>query len=94
MAENMEHAGAHYAVQFAYDVNAWCLELSDADAVTRLPGRAFLIAVVPDEDPTQEPLIRVSSADERDVPYEVMRWFMEKVDKQVERCRSAPVESS
>jgi hypothetical protein len=41
------------------------------DAETYLPGPAFLVAVVPDEDPAREPTIRIDSTDEHAVPYEI-----------------------
>jgi hypothetical protein len=98
--ELREHAGRHYAVLFHYALpdDAWVVELSEAvpasaenpdAAVTHLPGAAFLVALVPDEDPNLQPTVRVYSPDECVVPYEVMRWFMEQVADQVERCRTA-----
>ncbi|MGW7212123.1 hypothetical protein [Streptomyces collinus] len=97
--ELREHAGRHYAVLFHYALpdDAWAVELSEARpapvnsdaAVTHLPGSACLVALVPDEDPNLEPTVRVYSPDERVVPYEIMRWFMEQVADQVERCRIA-----
>ncbi|MEV7675925.1 hypothetical protein [Streptomyces sp. NPDC088752] len=101
--ELREHAGRCYAVLFHYPLadDAWAVELSEAvpapaegaetpdAAVTYLPGAAFLVALVPDEDPDLQPVVRVWSPVERVVPYEVMRWFMEQVADQVERCRIA-----
>jgi hypothetical protein len=97
--ELREHAGRHYAVLFHYALpdDAWAVELSEARpasgnsdaAVTHFPGPAFLVALVPDEDPNLVPTVRVNSRDERVVPYEIMRWFMEQVADQVERCRIA-----
>ncbi|MBT2492261.1 hypothetical protein J7E96_27875 [Streptomyces sp. ISL-96] len=97
--ELREHAGRHYAVLFHYALpdDAWAVELSEARpapansdaAVTYFPGSACLVALVPDEDPNLEPTVRVYSPDERVVPYEIMRWFMEQVADQVERCRIA-----
>ena len=100
-AELREHAGRHYAVQFHYALpdDAWCVELSEAvpapaawaeiaDAQSHLPGAAFLVAVVPDEDPALEPTVRIHSPDDHVVPYEVMRWFMEQVADQVAACRA------
>lgn len=101
--ELKEHAGRHYAVLFHYALpdDAWAVELSEAkpasaegaenpDAeVTHLPGAAFLVTHVPDEDPNLQPTVRVWSPDERVVPLEVMRWYMEQVADQVERCRIA-----
>jgi hypothetical protein len=101
--ELREHAGRHYAVLFHYALpdDAWAVELSEAvpapagggedpgAAVTYVPGAAFLVALVPDEDPDLRPTVRVHSPDERVVPYEIMRWFMEQVADQAERCRIA-----
>lgn len=97
--ELREHAGRHYAVLFHYALpdDAWAVELSEArpapanseTAVTHFPGSACLVALVPDEDPNLEPAVRVWSPDGRVVPYEIMRWFMEQVADQVERCRIA-----
>ncbi|MFE5398683.1 hypothetical protein ACFQ9U_29515 [Streptomyces sp. NPDC056568] len=95
-----EHLGRHYAVLFHYALpdDAWAVELSEAvptaaespdSAVTHSPGPAFLVALVPDEDPNLQPTVRMWSPDERVVPYEVMRWFMRQVADQVERCRIA-----
>ncbi|MGW4779014.1 hypothetical protein ACWEPA_20410 [Streptomyces filamentosus] len=98
--ELKEHVGRHYAVLFHYALSddAWAVELSEAKpasaessdaAVTQLPGAAFLVTHVPDEDPNLQPTVRVWSPDERVVPYEVMLWYMEQVADQVERCRIA-----
>jgi len=100
-AEVREHTGRHYAVQFHYALpdDAWCVELSEAvpapeswadipNAETHLPGAACLTAVVPDEDPDLDPTIRVHSPGGHAIPYEIMRWFMERVAEQVEGCRA------
>ncbi|TWV56362.1 hypothetical protein FRZ03_04525 [Streptomyces misionensis] len=102
MPELRVHAGRHYAVQYHYALpdDAWCVELSEAvpapaawagipRAETHLPGHAFVVAVIPDEDPSLEPAVRIHGHDEHIVPYEIMRWFMERVAEQVERCRLA-----
>ncbi|MEW2138037.1 hypothetical protein AB0892_15795 [Streptomyces sp. NPDC005409] len=101
-AELREHAGRHYAVQIHYALphDAWAVELSEAvsapaagaehpSAERHLPGAAFLVAFVPDEDPYLEPTVHIHSHDEHVVPYEIMRWFREQVADQVERCRIA-----
>ncbi|MFD5103080.1 hypothetical protein [Streptomyces albidochromogenes] len=101
-SELKEHAGRHYAVQFHYALpdDSWAVELSEAVATPypwaeapkasdHLPGAAFLVALVPDEDPDLEPTVRVYSPNERVIPYEIMQWFMEQVADQVERCRIA-----
>ncbi|WP_431880275.1 hypothetical protein [Micromonospora marina] len=105
-SEFLDHGGTRYAVQFTYAVpdDAWYVELSEAvpapasradipDVLTHLPGPALLLAVVPDEDPTREPTICVSTVGHRDIPFEVMRWYMEKVAEEVDRCRTALVEN-
>jgi hypothetical protein len=102
MPELREHAGRHYAVRFhcALPDDAWAVELSEAvpapaagagipGAATHRPGAAFLVGFVPDEDPNLEPTVHIHSYDEHVIPYEIMRWFMEQVTDQVERCRAA-----
>ena len=102
MSELREHAGRHFAVQFHYALpdDAWCVELSEAvpapatwadipNAVSHLPGPAFMVALVPDEDPALEPTIHIHNHDERVVPHEILAWFMAKVVEEVERCRMA-----
>ncbi|MFF5403594.1 hypothetical protein ACFY8K_05055 [Streptomyces misionensis] len=104
--ELREHAGRQYAVRFHYALpdDAWAVELSEAvpapaarddipDAVRHLPGDAFMVAFVPDEDPDLEPTVHIHGHDEHVVPYEIMRWFMELVADQVERCRTAFAQS-
>ncbi|GAB2629625.1 hypothetical protein GCM10027168_71620 [Streptomyces capparidis] len=100
MAELREHAGIHYAIQYHYALpdDSWCLELSEAvpapaggapGTSSHLPGRAFLAAFVPDEDPAPEPTVHIHSHDEHVVPYEIMRWFMTRVTAEVDRNRAA-----
>ena len=102
MSELRVHAGRHYAIQFHYALpdDAWRVELSEAvpapaawaeipNAETHLPGAAFMVAVIPDEDPSLEPAFHIHSHDEHVIPYEIMRWFMEQVAEQVEHCRLA-----
>ena len=55
---------------------------------THLPGRAFLTALVPDEDPGREPSFHLFIPEDRLIPHEVMRWFFELVDAEVNRCRA------
>jgi hypothetical protein len=102
MPELRVHAGRHYAIQFHYALpdDAWCVELSEAvpapaawaeipNVETHLPGAAFMVAVIPDEDPSLEAAVHIHSDDEHIVPYEIMRWFVEQVAEQVERCHLA-----
>ncbi|MFF7251463.1 hypothetical protein ACFZBU_47315 [Embleya sp. NPDC008237] len=99
-AELREHAGRYYAVLsfYAGPDDAWTLELSEAvpapaawaeipGGPTHTHGVGFLAAFVPDEDPTLEPTVHIHSHDEHVIPFEIMRWFMEQVTEQVERCR-------
>ncbi|MDQ0808464.1 hypothetical protein QFZ63_000178 [Streptomyces sp. B3I7] len=96
------HVGRHYAIQLHYALpdDAWCVELSEAvpapaswanipDAGTDLPGTAFLVPVIPDEDPSLDPTVHIHSYDEHVIPYEVMRWFMDQAAEQIERCHLA-----
>ncbi|MFD5233880.1 hypothetical protein ACFWJ5_36190 [Streptomyces qaidamensis] len=98
--ERREHAGHHYAIQFHYALpdDAWAVELSEAvpapatwtenpSGEMHLPGAAFLVAFVPDEDPNLEPTVHIHSHDGLVVPYEITRWSMEQVADQAERCR-------
>ncbi|MBP0448835.1 hypothetical protein J5Y04_04660 [Kitasatospora sp. RG8] len=57
--------------------------------MTHRPGPALLVGFVPDEDPALEPTVHIHSHDEHVVPYDIMRWFVEQVTEQVERCRAA-----
>ncbi|PBC77089.1 hypothetical protein BX265_1826 [Streptomyces sp. TLI_235] len=102
MPDLREHAGVHYAIQSHYALpdDAWTVELSEAvpapakwadvpGAPTHMHGTAFLAAFIPDEDPDLEPTVHIHSHDEHVIPYEIMRWFMEQVAEQVERCQAA-----
>ncbi|MFC4612260.1 hypothetical protein ACFO9E_31590 [Streptomyces maoxianensis] len=62
-----------------------------ADA--RMPGRDFMAALVPDEDPSREPEFHVHSPDGHVVPYEIVHWFMGHVADEVQRCRGAMQEA-
>jgi len=96
-----EHGGRHFAVTRSEPDDVWCLELSEAvsapaswagipNAVTHLPGRNLVIAVVPCEDRTVEPTMCFLRNDEDiEIPYEIMRWFMEMVAEDVQHCRAA-----
>jgi hypothetical protein len=99
MPELYESGGVLYAVQSTYALpdSAWCFELSEAapapaswadipGAVSHLPGPAFFVAVVPDEDPSTIPTVHVRGG-EHAVPYEVIAWFLGKVAVEVERAR-------
>jgi hypothetical protein len=101
-----QHSGILYALQFTYAVpdDAWCIELSEAvpapsewrnipGAVKHLPGSAFLIAIVPDEDLTREPVIHIHDTG-RDVPYAVMTWFMTQVADEIRRVREPLLEKA
>lgn len=102
MPELREHAGRHYAVQVHYALpdDSWAVELSEAvpapdtwadvpGSPSHLPGPAFLVGLVPDEDPSLEPAIHVHSHDERVIPYDVMLWFMQKLADEVDRTQAA-----
>ncbi|MFD7699228.1 hypothetical protein [Streptomyces caelestis] len=96
-AELREHEGRHCAVRFPYALpdDAWAVELSEAVPVragedeTHVPGAAFPVAFVPDEDPDAEPTVHIHGHDEHVIPHEIMRWFMGRTADQVARCRTA-----
>jgi hypothetical protein len=65
MAELQEYDGRYYAVQFHYALpdDSWVVELSEAvlapshwaaisGSPSHLPGTAFIVALIPDEDPS------------------------------------------
>jgi hypothetical protein len=57
--------------------------------VSHPSGRAFIVAMVLDEDPSAEPTVHIHSRDELVIPYEIFRWFMENVAEEVKCCRVA-----
>lgn len=102
MSELREHAGRHYAVQVHYALpdDSWAVELSEAvpapdawtevpDSPSHLPGPAFLVGFVPDEDPSLEPTVHLHGHDEQVIPYDVMVWFMQRLTGEVDRVRAA-----
>ncbi|MER6495708.1 hypothetical protein [Streptomyces griseorubiginosus] len=77
----LRHPDGEYAITVMYSVpdDAWYLELD-------LVGgqRNLVTAIVPDEDPAREPTVCFSPLEPHvDVPYAVMRWFMDQVDKEI-----------
>ncbi|AZQ75017.1 MULTISPECIES: hypothetical protein [Streptomyces] len=79
------HPDGDYAITTMYSVpdDAWYLEL---DLVAE--QRNLLTAIVPDEDPAREPTVCFNPhARHLDVPYEVMRWFMDQVEEEVRTSR-------
>ncbi|MFF3996876.1 hypothetical protein ACFYX8_26710 [Streptomyces cyaneofuscatus] len=78
--------GGDYAITEMYSVpdDAWYLELD------RVRGRRTLVtAIVPDEDPAREPTVWFDSRGPHpDIPYEVMRWFMDPVDAEIRTSRT------
>ncbi|MEI5034997.1 hypothetical protein RB201_26945 [Streptomyces sp. S1A(2023)] len=80
------HLGRDYMITEVYSVpdEAWYLEL---DLVR--DHRTLVMAIVPDEDPAREPTFSFDSrAGDLDIPYEVMRWFMDRVDAEVRTSRA------
>lgn len=94
-----EHNGIHYAIQHMYSVpdDAWYLELCLASAPTGdLDGEwfggivemdTFLIAIVPDEDPSREPVLSIHR--QHELPYSVLCWFMGYVVDEIDRAKLA-----
>ncbi|MFL9657163.1 hypothetical protein ACJ7VE_26035 [Streptomyces sp. PB17] len=82
----LRHPDGDYAITAIYSVpdDAWYLEL---DLVAG--QRNLVTATIPDEDPAREPTVCFTpSAEHTDVPYEVMRWFMQKVDEEIRSSRA------
>ncbi|WDG27978.1 hypothetical protein N7925_06285 [Streptomyces sp. CA-278952] len=80
------HLGRDYMITEVYSVpdEAWYLEL---DLVR--DHRTLVMAIVPDEDPAREPTFSFDArAGDLDIPYEVMRWFMDRVDAEVRTSRA------
>lgn len=80
------HPRGDYAITSMYSVadDAWYLELGLAAEQLHLAT-----AVVPDEDPDREPTVSFHpTGQHRDVPYPVLRWFMEQVDQEVRSSRA------
>ncbi|WP_405874256.1 hypothetical protein OHB11_37615 [Streptomyces zaomyceticus] len=80
------HPDGDYAITAMYSVpdEAWYLEL---DLVAG--QRKLVTAIVPDEDPAREPTLCFNPhAGHADIPYEVMRWFMDQVDQEIRTSRA------
>ncbi|WP_225799287.1 hypothetical protein [Streptomyces sp. NK15101] len=80
------HPDGRYAITTTYSVpdDAWYLELDEVAG-----QRTLVLAIVPDEDPGREPTVCFTSGDgHRDVPYAVMRWFMDQVAEDIRTSRS------
>ncbi|MFC9816667.1 hypothetical protein ACFVJM_31925 [Streptomyces virginiae] len=82
----VQHSGGDYAITAMYSVpdDAWYLEL---DLVAG--QRNLVTAIVPDEDPAREPTVCFdTSGSHVEVPYAVMRWFMDQVDDEIRTSRA------
>lgn len=82
----MTHPSRDYAITAMYSVpdDAWYLEL---DLVRE--HRTVVTAVVPDEDPAREPTVCFDPQGRHlDIPYEVMRWFMDQVTDEIRTSRA------
>ena len=80
------HPDGDYGITVMYAVadDAWYLELHLA-----ADHRALVTAVVPDEDPVREPSLSFNPQGLLpDIPYEVMLWFMDQVEKEIRRSRA------
>ncbi|WP_241002904.1 hypothetical protein [Streptomyces sp. CB01881] len=80
------HPSGDYAITALYSVpdDAWYLEL---DLVRE--QRAVVTAVVPDEDPAREPTVCFDPRGRHlDIPYAVMRWFMDQVEEEIRMSRA------
>ncbi|MGW0135768.1 hypothetical protein [Streptomyces sp. NPDC003299] len=82
----LPHPDGDYAITVMYSVpdEAWYLELDQAAG-----QRNLVTAIVPDEDPAREPTVCFSPQEPHtDVPYEVMRWFMDQVEREIRVSRA------
>ncbi|WP_329595093.1 hypothetical protein OG298_02465 [Streptomyces sp. NBC_01005] len=72
------------AITAMYSVpdDAWYLGL-----VLVRDQRTLVTTVVPDEDPAREPTVGFHGR-HLDIPYEVMRWFMDRVGKEIRTSRA------
>ncbi|MER6347375.1 hypothetical protein ACWC10_25470 [Streptomyces sp. NPDC001595] len=80
------HPDGEYAITTMYSVpdDAWYLEL---DVVAG--RRSVVTAIVPDEDPAREPTVCFDpQGGHLDIPYEVMRWFMDQVAEEIRTSRA------
>lgn len=79
------HPNGEYAITAMYSVpdDAWYLEL---DLVAG--QRTLVTAIVPDEDPARDPTVCFDPGGQHvDIPYEVMRWFMDQVEDEIRTSR-------
>ncbi|WP_030693708.1 hypothetical protein [Streptomyces globisporus] len=79
------HPGGDYALTTMYSVpdDAWYLELDQVGG-----QRALVLAIVPDEDPGREPTVCFAAGrGDHDIPYTVMRWFLDQVDAEIRNSR-------
>ncbi|GGU05798.1 MULTISPECIES: hypothetical protein [Streptomyces] len=79
------HEDRAYALRILYSLpdDAWYVELDDV-----ADNRTLVTAIVPDEDPAREPTVCFDpGAGHREVPYGVMRWFMEHVAAEIRTSR-------
>ncbi|MFJ9058286.1 MULTISPECIES: hypothetical protein [unclassified Streptomyces] len=75
-----------YAITTMYSVpdDSWYLELDHSST-----DRTLVIAIVPDEDPAREPTVCFDTHGEHlDIPYAVIRWFMDQVDAEIRTSRA------
>ncbi|MEV3929874.1 MULTISPECIES: hypothetical protein [unclassified Streptomyces] len=80
------HPTGDHSITTMYSVpdDAWYLEL---DLVAT--RRALVLAIVPDEDPAREPTVCFDRTGEHlDIPYSVIRWFMEQVEAEIRTSRA------
>ncbi|MFI1660676.1 hypothetical protein ACH4ZU_38080 [Streptomyces sp. NPDC020472] len=79
------HPSGRYALTFLYSVpdDAWYVELDEVSG-----QRQLAVGVVPDEDPAREPTVWFDPRGEREIPYDVMRWFMDAVAEEIRTSRA------
>ncbi|MFB7452894.1 hypothetical protein [Streptomyces sp. NPDC056194] len=79
------HPSGRYGLTFLYSVpdDAWYVELDEVSG-----QRQLAVGVVPDEDPAREPTVSFHPRSERQIPYDVMRWFMDAMAEEIRTSRA------
>ena len=70
--------------------DAWMLELivlAPASAARQFAGTPIAVGEVPDEDPARDPVVRFPGLGDQALPHAVVRWFLDEVTAEVQRCR-------
>ncbi|MFB9368901.1 hypothetical protein ACWCYY_32365 [Kitasatospora sp. NPDC001664] len=74
-----------YKAAEVYDPSeeAWQLELRGPQ------NQLLMVALIPDEDPSEEPTLHFESPEPHSVvPYDVVRWYVDRVDEAIHEIRA------